>query len=225
MCEYLVKEDDHEIVADAEIGLVEFVWHVEPEALEFSSLQENGVEPRQREQQLAITERLATSVELLLRIFDGTFGVTAKASCSTDRLNYCYERTKRCGMIAPADCSIDHMKLFLRGATRVFGVGTVVNVKLWKHRKWENAGRFGGDCAASYRKQDFKMQNRCMQYTFDGRSRKTCYTLQTVFLKWTNVCDFAVPQLNIPVLGFLIEYKKKREFTTVIPVIADAAKL
>lgn len=64
---YLVKEDDNKIVANAEVRFVELVRHVEAEALELAALEEDRVEPRKREQQLAITEALATSVELLLR--------------------------------------------------------------------------------------------------------------------------------------------------------------
>ena len=53
-------------MAYAEVRLVELVRDVEPEALELSSLQEDGVEPREREQQLAVAEGLPASTELFL---------------------------------------------------------------------------------------------------------------------------------------------------------------
>lgn len=63
---HFVEEDDDEVVADAEVRLVELVGHVEAEALELAPFEKDGVEPRQREEQLAVPERLPTPVELLL---------------------------------------------------------------------------------------------------------------------------------------------------------------
>lgn len=63
-------------MADAEVRLVKLVGHVEPEALELSALEEDGVEPREREKQLAVTERLPAPVELLLfRTIVARYGV------------------------------------------------------------------------------------------------------------------------------------------------------
>lgn len=135
MREYLIKEDDHEIVADAEIRLVEFVWHVEPEALEFSSLQENGVEPRQREEQLAIAERLATPVELLLRTLNRALGVTAKVLIFTDRLNCCCARENcACELLYR---SVEVLSAKCYGGNRSRDDSGLIDTTLWEYRKWK----------------------------------------------------------------------------------------
>lgn len=63
---HLIQEDDDEVVTDAEVRFVELVRHVEAEALEFSPLQQDGVEPREREQQLSVAEGLPAPTELFL---------------------------------------------------------------------------------------------------------------------------------------------------------------
>ena len=63
---HLIQKHDDEVMADAEVGFVEFVGHVEPEALELPPFEKDGVEPRQRKEQLAVPEGLSASAELLL---------------------------------------------------------------------------------------------------------------------------------------------------------------
>lgn len=53
-------------MADAEVGFVELVRNVEAQALEFPPLKEDGVEPCQGKQQLAMPEGLPASTELIL---------------------------------------------------------------------------------------------------------------------------------------------------------------
>lgn len=72
---HLVEEDNDEVVADAEVRLVELVGHVEPQALELAPLEEDRVEPREREQKLAVPERLPAPVELLLAVSSFRFVV------------------------------------------------------------------------------------------------------------------------------------------------------
>lgn len=44
---HFVQKNNHEVVTYAEVRLVEFVGHVEAEALEFPALQKDSVEPGQ----------------------------------------------------------------------------------------------------------------------------------------------------------------------------------
>lgn len=66
---HFVQENNDEVVTDAEVRLVELVGYVEAEALEFSAFQQDGVEPGQGEEQLAVTESLPAPAELFLSIF------------------------------------------------------------------------------------------------------------------------------------------------------------
>lgn len=63
---HLIEEDDDEVMTDAEVRLVKLVWDIEPETLELSALEKDGMEPCQGEEQFSVAEGLSAPAELLL---------------------------------------------------------------------------------------------------------------------------------------------------------------